>query len=544
MSFESRNIYASTQNLDISSYQLGSSIMYAPAQKGQQDFSDKNIVGNLVYKHNYYNDVLSMPIYDKEHNNDKYKLPFVYEKEGRFSDNLEENFHLENADFFFTQNTAHKGYEKLVNAIENEQKIEFTQENGKLDDFSQLGEYDDLVYDNYYVGLIKAIEHYNEVFNPLENQTINDTANYYIGNNEYSIHFSPLTQHIYVNDTPTHSVNEQNEIRVLNDNLSKDMEKDFFNKDYKFSYNDYKVLEEDSYTYIDLNDYMNENNNFVQNLIEDIPPTELLVDSAKQRINTIDQQMNYRDISIMKNDLNNFAQINNFENLDEVSYLINSYDDYLNVISNNIESDIDKEGLKSLYIGIDEPLHIMNSSTFTIYDHLENDFRDNYNLTRKDGNTLNEVLTYLSDSKNNIGNLIAQHEASKQTMISKNSLAILDNEKYKMVNKEFHTNSDKLSSESYYEGMKSAILPINNVTPQDYRNREQDIEIISEFVKYAKSEVSNVDIKPNFINDKLESKNSSIDFDSILIGSEINHDLFIESLKEESKQTIDYDLER
>lgn len=91
--------------------------------------------------------------------------------------------------------------------------------------------------------------------------------------------------------------------------------------------------------------------------------------------------------------------------------------------------------------------------------------------------------------------------------------------------------------------MKATTLPINQITPQEYNNRENDIEIISEFIKYAKSEVNNIDLKPDFINNKLYSNNNSIDFDSILIGSEEQHDIFLDNLKEESLKTKEKSLD-
>lgn len=541
MAFEERYFFKTNMDLDITSIQLGSSITYAPAPKNQKDLTNRNIVGNLIFKHNYYNDVLSMPIYEKENNN--YKIPIVYEKEGRFSKNDSDNFYIDNADFYFTLNTAHKGYEKLVNAIENNEKVEFSQNQNQLDDFSQLGEYSDYSYDNLYNSLVNNIEYYNEVFSQYREPEINDIEKMTVNNFDYEVKFNPETQHIYINNIPTHSVNEQYEIRVLNDNLSKDIEKDYFNKDYKFSYNDYKTLEDNSYTYIDLNEYTDSNNKFIKNLIEDIPPNELLVDSIKQRINYVDQQINFRDINVLKTDLTNFAEINNLTDLDEVNYLNNSYDDYLNVISTNLENNIENDGLKNRFMYLDEPFHLMKTTTNTLYDNIENDIRNISVLDRNNRSDLREVLTYLHDSKNNIGNLISKHETSKSSMISQNSLAILDNEKFKLTNQDFHTQKEQIKAESFYEGMKATTLPINQITPQEYNNRENDIEIISEFIKYAKSEVNNIDLKPDFINNKLYSNNNSIDFDSILIGSEEQHDIFLDNLKEESLKTKEKSLD-
>lgn len=77
---------------------------------------------------------------------------------------------------------------------------------------------------------------------------------------------------------------------------------------------------------------------------------------------------------------------------------------------------------------LDEPFHLMKTTTNTLYDNIENDIRNISVLDRNNRSDLREVLTYLHDSKNNIGNLISKHETSKSSMISQNSLAILDNE--------------------------------------------------------------------------------------------------------------------
>ncbi|MDU4493610.1 MAG: hypothetical protein E7I84_12670, partial [Staphylococcus warneri] len=203
MAFEERYFFKTNMDLDITSIQLGSSITYAPAPKNQKDLTNRNIVGNLIFKHNYYNDVLSMPIYEKENNN--YKIPIVYEKEGRFSKNDNDNFYIDNADFYFTLNTAHKGYEKLVNAIENNEKVEFSQNQNQLDDFSQLGEYSDYSYDNLYNSLVNNIEYYNEVFSQYREPEINDIEKMTVNNFDYEVKFNPETQHIYINNIPTHS---------------------------------------------------------------------------------------------------------------------------------------------------------------------------------------------------------------------------------------------------------------------------------------------------------------------------------------------------
>ncbi|HDF1137060.1 TPA: hypothetical protein PDT73_002768, partial [Staphylococcus aureus] len=212
--------------------------------------------------------------------------------------------------------------------------------------------------------------------------------------------------------------------------------------------------------------------------------------------------------------------------------LTTNYDNKLNTIANNLESNIDKSGLQNTYFAIDNPLHLMKSTTYSIYDYLEHDLRNNAGLSREN-NSLNEVLTYLNDSKNDKFNVISEHDSKKSMMMSKYSLSILDNQKFKLENSNASTLNEHTKEESFYEGMKSAILPQNNISPQKYKDREDDISIINDFIRYAKSEVKGIELKPNFIKDSVESEDNSIDFDSILIGSSEKHDSFIDNLKKE-----------
>lgn len=527
---DSQPLFSNKTNLDISDFEIGSHISYAPAPEGQKDLTNKNIVGNLIYKHQYYNDLFSIPIYDKENENDKYKIACVYEKEGRFSDAPQDNFYITNVDDFLTKNTAYLGYEKLENAIQNSEKTTFQVSLNELDDFSQLDDYSDLIYNNTYVSLIQNMRDYGEVFEPHREPIINDLENF--NNGEFEVKYNPEKQHIFVNDVPTHEIDENNEIRLLNDNLSKDLEKDFFNRDYKFSFNDFKTLEDDSYIYLDISDYKNSDDTFLNNLISDINPKELLIDSAKQRINSVDQEIDYRNLNVLKNDINTFKFTNNLNGIDEIDYLTTNYDNKLNTIANNLESNIDKSGLQNTYFAIDNPLHLMKSTTYSIYDYLEHDLRSNAGLSREN-NSLNEVLTYLNDSKNDKFNVISEHDSKKSMMMSKYSLSILDNQKFKLENSNASTLNERTKEESFYEGMKSAILPQNNISLQKYKEREDDISIINDFIRYAKSEVKGIELKPNFIKDSVESEDNSIDFDSILIGSSEKHDSFIDNLKEE-----------
>ena len=132
----------------------------------------------------------------------------------------------------------------------------------------------------------------------------------------------------------------------------------------------------------------------------------------------MDQEIDYRNLNVLKNDINTFKFTNNLNGIDEIDYLTTNYDNKLNTIANNLESNIDKSGLQNTYFAIDNPLHLMKSTTYSIYDYLEHDLRNNAGLSREN-NSLNEVLTYLNDSKNDKFNVISEHDSKKSMMMSK-----------------------------------------------------------------------------------------------------------------------------
>lgn len=92
--------------LNNTDYELNSEFYYVPASdkqmNDQRDMTNKSIVGNLVYRNNFYNEVYTQPVYDLDDSNEKYQTPHIIS-----IDDSEFDYNLTNLDDYFT-----KGYSK------------------------------------------------------------------------------------------------------------------------------------------------------------------------------------------------------------------------------------------------------------------------------------------------------------------------------------------------------------------------------------------------------------------------------------------------
>ena len=498
--------------LNNTDYELNSELYYVPASdkqmNDQRDMTNKSIVGNLVYRNNFYNEVYTQPVYDLDDSNEKYQTPHIMS-----IDDSEFDYNLTNLDDYFTKDTANKGYEKLVNAIKSEEITYFDSDINEVDDFTQQDEYSNDWYTNTFVDLVLSMKGYSYHVEPNREPVIEDS----------------------------HIITENDNIRLLNDNLTQDMEKTYDNIDYKFSYNDFKTLEDDSYIYIDLTDYKDNEGKFVKNLIEDIPPNEIIKDRLKQNINLFDERANYNALAVYRRDLEDFSDRNNLDSLDKVKDLKTFYDTEINIKGLNINNDIEKKALNNqlafnLY---NEPLNNMFRDNNVLYEVYE---KENYDekipLSIEDRK---EVKTYLDDARNNFSNNFYEYTTNKSSILAENSLTVLDKAKYDL---EFAPVSNHLykERENFYEGMKQATLPLHNITKEQYKERENDIEIIGHFKNYINTELHGTkssEFKPNFVNDSLENETNSISFEDIINGSEETHSNIINSIKNELKQERD-----
>lgn len=526
--------------LNNTDYELNSELYYVPASdkqmNDQRDMTNKSIVGNLVYRNNFYNEVYTQPVYDLDDSNEKYQTPHIMS-----IDDSEFDYNLTNLDDYFTKDTANKGYEKLVNAIKSEEITYFDSDINEVDDFTQQDEYSNDWYTNTFVDLVLSMKGYSYHVEPNREPVIEDSHIITENDITYNVNYNPEKHHLYINDFPAIPIEENDNIRLLNDNLTQDMEKTYDNIDYKFSYNDFKTLEDDSYIYIDLTDYKDNEGKFVKNLIEDIPPNEIIKDRLKQNINLFDERANYNALAVYRRDLEDFSDRNNLDSLDKVKDLKTFYDTEINIKGLNINNDIEKKALNNqlafnLY---NEPLNNMFRDNNVLYEVYEKEIYDEkIPLSIKDRK---EVKTYLDDARNNFSNNFYEYTTNKSSILAENSLTVLDKAKYDL---EFAPVSNHLykERENFYEGMKQATLPLHNITKEQYKERENDIEIIGHFKNYINTELHGTkssEFKPNFVNDSLENETNSISFEDIINGSEETHSNIINSIKNELKQERD-----
>ncbi|HGO1778639.1 TPA: hypothetical protein ACK0FI_002689 [Staphylococcus aureus] len=534
MRFENRGVLNNTD------YELNSEFYYVPASDKQmnvqKDMTNKNIVGNLIYRNNFYNEVYSQPVYDSNESDQKYQTPYIMS-----IDDYEYNYNLINLDEYFTKDTANKGYEKLVNAIKSKEITYFDKDIETVDDFTQKDEYSDDWYNNTFVELVSSMKGYTYHIEPTKEPFIEDSHTITENDITYNVSYNPEKHHLYINDFPAIPIEENDNIRLLNDNLTQNMEKTYDNINYKFSYKDFKTLEDDSYIYIDLSDYKDSEGKFVKNLVEDIPPNEIIKDRLKQNINLFDERANYNALSVYRKDLETFSDRNSLDSLDQVKDLKSFYDTEIKIIGLSINNDIEKKALNNqLAFNLsNEPLKNMfrdNNDLYEIYE--QKIFYDKLPLSKEDRK---EVKTYLDDARNNFSNNYYEYTSSKSSILAENSLTVLDKAKYDL---EFSPVSNHLykERESFYEGMKQVTLPLHNITKDQYKERENDIEIIGHFKNYINTELNGTkttEFKPNFINDSLENKTHSISFKDIINGSEEIHSNIINSIKSELNQEKD-----
>ncbi|MFS6567964.1 hypothetical protein GZ167_12675, partial [Staphylococcus aureus] len=291
----------------------------------------------------------------------------------------------------------------------------------------------------------------------------------------------------------------------------------------------------------DLTDYKDNEGKFVKNLIEDIPPNEIIKDRLKQNINLFDERANYNALAVYRRDLEDFSDRNNLDSLDKVKDLKTFYDTEINIKGLNINNDIEKKALNNqlafnLY---NEPLNNMFRDNNVLYEVYEKEIYDEkIPLSIEDRK---EVKTYLDDARNNFSNNFYEYTTNKSSILAENSLTVLDKAKYDL---EFAPVSNHLykERENFYEGMKQATLPLHNITKEQYKERENDIEIIGHFKNYINTELHGTkssEFKPNFVNDSLENETNSIAFEDIINGSEETHSNIINSIKNELKQERD-----
>lgn len=526
--------------LNNTDYEINSEFYYVPASikqmNEQKDMANKSIIGNLVYRNNFYNEVYSQPVYDLGNSNQKYQTPHIMS-----IDDSKFDYNLVNLDEYFTKDTANKGYEKLVNAIESSEIIYFDNDINTIDDFTQQDEYLDDWYNNSFVELVLSMKGYTYHVEPNNKPIIEDSHTIMENDITYNVSYNPEKHHIYINDFPAIPIEENDNIRLLNDNLTQNMEKTYDNINYKFSYKDFKTLEDDSYIYIDLADYKNDKGKFVKNLIEDIPPHEIIKDRLKQNINLFDERTNYNALSVYRRDLENFSDRNSLSSLDKVKDLKSFYDTEIKIKGLNINNDIEKKALNNqlafnLY---NETLNNMYRDNNVLYEIYEQQIYDEKTpLSTEDKK---EVKTYLDDAKNNFSNNFYEYTTNKSSILAENSLTVLDKAKYDL---EFAPVSNHLykERESFYEGMKQATLPLHNITKEQYKERENDIEIVGHFKNYINSELhetNSSEFKPNFLKNSLENETNSISFEDIINGSEETHSNIINSIKNELKQERD-----
>ncbi|HDJ3115584.1 TPA: hypothetical protein PP869_002180 [Staphylococcus aureus] len=531
MNFTTRGI------LDNTNYEMHSEFYYVPASdkqmNEQKDITNKNIVGNLVYRNNFYNEVYTQPVYDLDDFSGKYQTPHIMS-----IDDYEFDYNLKDLDVYFTKDTANKGYEKLVNAIKSREITYFDSDLYAIDDFTQKTEYSDDWHTNTFADLVLSMEGYSYHVEPNRVSVIEDS--HIISENEitYNVSYNTEKQHLYINDFPAVPIEENDNIQLLNDNLTQDMYKTYDNIYYKFSYNDFRTLEDDSYIYIDLADYKDNEGNFVKNLLDDIPPNELIKDRLKQNINLLDERLNYNALAVYRRDLENFSDRNNLDSLDKVKDLKTFYDTEIKLKELNINNDIEKKVLNNeLAFNLsNEPLNSMFSNNNVLYEIYENIIYDvKIPLSIEDRK---EVKTYLDDARNNFSNTFHEYNTNKLSILSENSMTVLDKAKYDL---EFDPVSKAFYKErkNFYEGMKHATLPLHNITKEQYKERENDIEIVGHFKKYINTELHETKcskFKPNFTTDSLENETHSISFEDIINGSEKTHSNIINSIKNELKQ--------
>ncbi|HDD7065093.1 TPA: hypothetical protein PBH80_002733, partial [Staphylococcus aureus] len=160
--------------LNNTDYELNSEFYYVPASdkqmNDQRDMTNKSIVGNLVYRNNFYNEVYTQPVYDLDDSNEKYQTPHIIS-----IDDSEFDYNLTNLDDYFTKDTANKGYEKLVNAIKSEEITYFDSDINEVDDFTQQDEYSNDWYTNTFVDLVLSMKGYSYHVEPNRESVIEDS---------------------------------------------------------------------------------------------------------------------------------------------------------------------------------------------------------------------------------------------------------------------------------------------------------------------------------------------------------------------------------
>lgn len=184
--------------LNNTDYELNSEFYYVPASdkqmNDQRDMTNKSIVGNLVYRNNFYNEVYTQPVYDLDDSNEKYQTPHIIS-----IDDSEFDYNLTNLDDYFTKDTANKGYEKLVNAIKSEEITYFDSDINEVDDFTQQDEYSNDWYTNTFVDLVLSMKGYSYHVEPNRESVIEDSHIITENDITYNVSYNPEKHHLYIN---------------------------------------------------------------------------------------------------------------------------------------------------------------------------------------------------------------------------------------------------------------------------------------------------------------------------------------------------------
>lgn len=478
-----------------------------------KDMTDKTIEGNLVYKNYFTNEVLSIPVYHKNLNTKCFQSSIISNES---LNKRNEDYNLIDLDSYFCKNFKNMGYEKLEQAIANQSITYFNTNPEDFDDFTHEDKNGWLV-SNFY-NLVNIMRNNNHYLFFQNKPHFLDQGEIVVNECFYKIHYNPLTSHIYINEIPFIPVDENGEIILLNENLSISS---------NFSFKDFKELEDHSYISVNIDDYKDETDKFINNLIRDIRPNEIIKDSLKQNVNTFDSLCNFEALNRYRKDLTEFKTRNGLLNLVSVYYKDLDYKNAINELLTQVNNPININNFSdnSIYQTQVEPLNHMLDRNLKVYDTFKKIFSKNWlNLLNQED--ISEVYQYINDAKNTFIDAYYSHNDFKSELLYKHSLVILDKQKYDL---ELHSNS--FNDIKFYEGMKHALLLLNNISKDEYKAREFCIEVIAHFQSYINSEILSETFEPDFFTDKLISANHKIPFDIILNGTEKEHDNLIKAIK-------------
>lgn len=466
-----------------------------------KDYKNPSIVGNLIFKEPHLNNVNSIPVFDKDFDVQSFESKGVfygdYTDDNMNSyktiltmdeDNIDGLDHFVDLNRFLLKDTKNAGYEKLVYAIENNEIVDFS-----ISDFDTLG------------GFYTQLEMYTDFtrvlpyVQPLDYLEINETDidmfEMIEKNTTYITRYSKNDEHIYINDFPVLHVEDFN-IKVLN-------ETDILNQYYKnMRYSDYLTTGNDTFFEIDLKQYMNKDNKFVENLVKDISPIELIKDNFKQRTINAAEVAKVSYYKSLINDSNNEAKIKNMTDSKVINSITKEYQNNINYLVNSRGNDLTFENVE--YVGnfnrdIDCFMYINNSLdsiSHSIYEV------ENFLLVRDD---LRDCTVFVDEAIEELFSIRDYHSGLMNEFYREDSLINLDRLKVESLEGNI--------SKDFYEGFRFNVYISHLIPESEIIKKEHKLEIVNDFKNLYESSSPNNIAKFDFFNDKLILNNKAYDYE-------------------------------